>query len=79
MNPTFDIFEYTKEECFCQEDLYNSLVYGTNISCRHQILLKAKPIMKMVKDILKLDPDSVSLNDLVKEILMQRNLMKVIR
>ena len=77
-NPTFDIFEYTKEECFCQEDLYNSLIYGTNIPCRHQILLKAKPIMKMVNDILKSDPDSVSLNDLVKEILMQRNLMKVI-
>lgn len=67
-DPAFDIFYYCNENCFCQEDLYNEMIYGASIPCRHQLLLKAKKTLKFVDEKLKL-LKSISINHLVREIL----------
>ena len=35
--PSFDILSFCKYNCKCQEDLYNALIYGTSILCRHHL------------------------------------------
>lgn len=33
-------------ECDCEEDIYNSMIFGCKIRCQHQILLPARDILE---------------------------------
>ena len=57
-NPGFDILSLCNDTCFCEEDIYNSLIYGTEIPCQHQLLLPAKDII--LTTIKKLEQYSIS-------------------
>lgn len=64
--------------CKCEEYLYISLIYGTNIPCRHQLLLKAKLSILNSKEQLALDENNIKINKLVQIILQSNDFRKKI-
>ena len=64
--------------CKCEEYLYISLIYGTNIPCRHQLLLKAKLSIQNAKEQLAIDENNIKINKLVQIILQSNDFRKKI-
>lgn len=79
--PSYDIMDFCVEECSCEEEFYNCMLYGSAIKCQHQLLLPAKhailSMIEMIKEHVK--EDEININHLIISILSQKRIVNQIQ
>lgn len=68
-NKDFEIMSLCKECCNCGEDVFSSFLYGSDISCSHQIFFKIKDNLNMVHDLISSSGQEMTLNQMITLIL----------
>ncbi|KAK8853762.1 hypothetical protein M9Y10_016305 [Tritrichomonas musculus] len=74
----FDVMSLCCTACDCEEDIYNSMIFGCEIRCQHQMLLPARDILeKLIKKIDKYNKENnndkeININNFIKIIIDQK-------
>ena len=77
-NLGFDVMSLCCTACDCEEDIYNSMIFGCEIRCQHQMLLPARDILeKLIKKIEKYNKENnadkeININNFIKIIIDQK-------